>query len=136
MAFATVQDVSNRIGRELTPRESLQVSSLLEAVTAMIETEIGRTEDDFELVPATVSHVCASAAIRAFANPYGFASNTESLGSYSASQTYAREGGSDLTLTTPERLIVRRAVYGTNSGSSRQDPLLTADVIGDDGEAS
>lgn len=128
MAFATTDDVAARLGRYLTIEETARAAALVEAASAAIEVVIGRAQDDMDDVPASLQHICVSMTLRALDNPYGFASNSESLGAYSSSQTYNREGGGFLP-TQAETQLIRRAVYGTNTGSSRQDATLLEEAI-------
>ena len=129
MAFATTADVAARLGRALTTAEDDQAESLILAAQATIEVVIGRAEADLTTVPAACEHVCVSMVLRGMANPYGFASDTESLGAYTKSQTYGRDGGTDLTPTQSETLILRRAVYGTTTGSSKAEATLLKEAL-------
>ena len=129
MAFATESDVEARLGRSLTTAESTQVDALLDAAQATIEVVIGCAEADLDTVPASCQHVCVAMVLRGMVNPHGFASDTESLGAYSKSQTYGRDGGGDLTPTQAETMILRRAVYGTTTGSARLEATLLKEAL-------
>lgn len=129
MAFATTSDVAARLGRALTSAEEDQAEALLDAAQATIEVVIDRAEADLDTVPDVCGSVCVSMVLRGMANPHGFASDTESLGAYSKSQTYGRDSGSELTPTQAETLILRRAVYGKTTASSKMEATLLKEAL-------
>lgn len=121
MAFATPQDIATRLGRDLEAIPAAMADQLLDAATAVIAEAAGRDDtwaETVDPVPAMLRFVAIEVVARAMANPNGVRSESEQLGTYQHSQAFRDDGGG-LWLTTTERLLVRRAVYGTLSGSSR-----------------
>lgn len=122
MAFATTDDIAARLGRDsLTAAELSQATSLIEGATAVIAEAVDK--DDawvaaLDPVPNVLRVVTVEAVVRAMANPSGLRSESEQLGSYQHSQSFRDDGGG-FWLTTTERMLVRRAVWGALSGSSR-----------------
>lgn len=129
LAFADISDVELRIGRDLTMDEQGAVASLLQGAQSSIEVEIGRTEAEIGTVPAVIKAVCVALVCRSMANPFGLASESENLGAYSKSQTYNRNAAGDMTLSGAERLLVRKAVYGTNTGSAKLEATLLKEAL-------
>lgn len=120
MSFATPEDVARRLSLDLSDGQRLQVESLLNAASAVIAECVGKDEAGIDPVPSVVKFVCVEAVCRTMANPQGLASEQESLGAYSHSQNFGRDG-TGIMLTKNEQLIVRRAVYGKTTDSPRDD---------------
>lgn len=121
-SLATVGDVENRLGRDLTERESTQFAFLLRAASSSIYTSLD--QDETWTVPTNVRQLlrelCIEVAIRAQSNPAALGQESETLGAYSHTHTFAREiPGSGLLLTNIEEQLIRRAVYGQNAGTAR-----------------
>lgn len=106
MAFATLQDVEARLGRELTESEQDVAGYVLEAVSDAIAGEFNLPDD----VPAVVALVCVEKAVGALNNPQGLASFTEQLGSYRRSGTFPRAADLGIHLSATERRAIRRAL--------------------------
>lgn len=125
MAFASVDDIANRLGRDLSGGETTSVELLLEGATAVIANAADKDDDwatDLEAatVPRILKFVCIEAVCRALANPSSLQSLQEALGQAS----YSARFGPGLMLTDSEQLLVRREVYGTGSGSSRPEGFI------------
>ena len=118
MAFAIVEDVETRLGLSLTGDERIRVELLLDSATAVIAEVVGKDEADIDPVPPVVEFVAVEVAARMLNTSPGVQSEQESLGAFSYSRTYKRDGGGVL-LTKSEELLVRKAVYGGTSGSVR-----------------
>ena len=130
MAFATADDVAARLGRELTIAEENLVEAVVEQVTDLIADAVGQDADwaaDLDPVPAVLTAICVEKAIAVGSNPNGVASRSETLGSFSSSETFRKDSG--LYLTPLEERLARRAVLGRLAGSSR--PESTADEVHD-----
>lgn len=118
MAFATVQNVGDRLGRPLTTGEQTSVELLIELATAGIVDALDK--DDawaaaLTPVPKVIEGVCIEAAARALANPNSLKSLQEQLGQHNYTATFRDDAG--IYLTDFERRLVRRAVYGPGIGS-------------------
>lgn len=126
MALASLQDVQLRLGRTLSASEVQSVTSLLDASSAVIESVVGPAAD-LDPVPPVVAAVCVNMTLRGLANPMGFASDTESLGAYSKSQTY-NNASTGIEPTQAESLLLQRAIWGTTTASGRLEPTLLMDI--------
>lgn len=135
MAFATVEDLATRLGRELTTTEAGQGELLIELASLAIAGACDKTEAwiaTVNPVPALVRVTCLEAAVRVMVNPTGARSSSEQLGSYQRSESfhaYFDPAAAGISLTEAEVLRVRRAVFGTSSGSATVESL--ADDIAD-----
>jgi len=93
MAYATTTDVESRLGRDLTPEETIQVGELLEDVEAMIRLRITdldarvAADPNFERIVIMVE---VNAVLRVLRNPDAFISETDGNYSY----TRSNEGAS------------------------------------------
>jgi hypothetical protein len=117
MALVDTADIAARLGRDLTADETTQAESLIVFASALIADAVGE-EDPWEPdpVPAIVTHVAVEIISRAMLNPQGLKSSSETLGAHSFAATYADAG---LAMTKAEELLLRRAVIGSVSGSTR-----------------
>lgn len=120
MAFATNADMAARLGVTFTAAQQDQADAALDAATALIAAELDRVEAEISPVPELVKQVTITAALRIFSNPQGALSESETLGSYSHSERYS-EG---VELSAMDRLLVRRAYFGTSSGSARPESTV------------
>ncbi|GAA3699115.1 hypothetical protein GCM10022377_10160 [Zhihengliuella alba] len=90
MAYATVDDVSVRLGRALTTAETAQVTAWLDDLEAMV---LSRVPDFAEQVAAgdipagVVRSVFATAIIRVLNNPKGLRQHTVSIDDFSRTET-------------------------------------------------
>lgn len=128
--FATRADIELRLGRDLTTRESDQVDLLLVLGTGAIAEACDKDTDwaaGLTVIPNVLRIICMELVVRVLLNPAGLKSGSESLGAYSKSGTYASSGV--FGLTDLEERLARRAVHGSNSGSSR--PLSSVDEVYD-----
>ena len=119
--LATVPSIGVRIGRDLSDVEVAQVGQLISQATINIIASLGRNPFTW-MVPAAakpfLSALCVELASRAMANPQALGQESETIGAYSRTVTYAREiPGSGIGLTPAEELTVRRVVFGSNVGS-------------------
>jgi hypothetical protein len=123
MALATTQDVSARLGRELTAAEDEMYEWLLQAATEQIADAADVSVemiDGLATRPRTLWVLCVEAVVRAGQNPSGARSTQETLGQYSRSVSYTDvEKGGGLFLTDREQRMVRRAVFDSTSLSVR-----------------
>lgn len=79
----------------------------------MIEAAVDMDEASMGTVHPMLRGLCVTVAIRIANNPEGLQRNTESLGDYSSTKSYA-EG---VALTEHDILAARRVVHGTNSSN-------------------
>lgn len=126
MAFATTTDVSTRLGRDLTATEDDTAEYLLDAAAAVIgaTVDMAVADLDAETVPV-LKYLSVDLVCRALRNPEGIASYSEQLGSYQRSQTFANKNEAALSLTKMEQALLRRAVHGQLTGSSRPESTAT-----------
>ena len=85
-------------------------------------------------VPAIVRVTCIEAAVRVLVNPTGARSVSQQLGSYQRSESFHANfdpAAAGIQLTDAEELRVRRAVFGTSSGSSQARSVASdiADLV-------
>jgi hypothetical protein len=118
VAFASTQDVADRLGRDLTAGEETSVDLLIELVTGVIAEAAG--EDDawaaaLSPVPVVIKAVTVEVVCRGLANPNSLESLQETLGQHNYSARF-REAG--LWLTDHEERLVRRAAGTSMSGSA------------------
>ena len=88
MAYATVEDVQTRLGRELSPEETQMVLALLEDVEAMIRQRIPDLDEKIEdgkIQERIVVMVEVNAVLRVLRNPDAFLSETDGNYSYTRS---------------------------------------------------
>lgn len=125
MAFATTEDVADRLGRVLSAGEEQSITFLLDGATAVIALAAGSDSDDIDPVPDLLRFLAVELACRALANPNSLDSLQEQIGQANYSARF-RDAG--LMLTRTEELLVSQAVNGTLSGSSTpralQDRLI------------
>jgi len=122
MPLATSADVETRLRRELTEAEEESAEQTIETVTGLVADVVDQKVEWVEAldpVSPVLRALCVERAITALANPTGIASESETLGTHSYSQTHrsVSEGGG-LELTGAEERLVRRAVYSPKSASS------------------
>lgn len=135
MAFATTEDIATRLGRTLNAVEAATTSMLLDHATGLILNALGKTT--LSPTPVVVWSVCVEAVTRVLLNPAGVRSESETLGAHSHSASFTAPMGAlgALQLTQEEELRVRRAVFGTNTGSARPggiiDDVLEEGLLGD-----
>jgi hypothetical protein len=128
MAFATTQDVSARLRRELTEPEEDQAELLLEIATAVIAEAAGKSDEwaeNLDPVPQLIWVVCVEVASRAMDNPSGYQSIQEQLGQYGRTVRYTDvAAGGGVFLSDREIMMVRRVVRGQLSGSVAVESIL------------
>lgn len=127
MAFATAEDIAARLGRSLTTSEEPAVDLLLDAATALIALDVGKTEAwaaALTPVPTVLRVLCIELTTRALANPQGIANLSETLGAYSSSVRFRDYDGAGLCLTTTEGRLARRVVYGQDTASPTVGSIL------------
>lgn len=135
MTFATADDIAQRRGRTFTEDERAMADLLCEAATAVITDAAGKTDawaDTLDPVPRILKFVAIEVVARVMPNPDGLRSFQEQLGAYSHSESYRDVAtGGGLLLTQSEVLLVRRAVWGTTSGSVKVASAATeiADLL-------
>jgi len=117
MAFATATEVATRQNRTFTAGETAAVSDLLDTATAAIAAAADK--DDawaaaLTPVPAILRGLTIELVGRALANRDGLFSQSETIGSYSISQSFNKDIPSPFVLTDLERRVVRRTVGSLN----------------------
>jgi hypothetical protein len=130
VAFATVDQVERRIGRDLTAAERIQTGHLVVDATSLIADAIDKDEAwaaALDPIPARLRVTCVEAVIRVLQNPRGVRSQQEALGQYSHSESFTTDtvlGSGALMLTDREERACRRAAFGTNTGSVVIDSIV------------
>jgi len=115
--FATVSDVAIRQGKTFTAAESATVTLLLEMATAAIAAGADKSDAwaaALDPVPTIIKGLTIELVGRALANPSGLYSQSETVGSYSNSQSFSKEVPAAFVLTDLERRVVRRTVGSLN----------------------
>lgn len=126
MAFATADNVADRLGRKLSDAENGSAEFLIDAATSLVADAVDRDEawaEALDPVPKVLRLIVVEATCRALNNPAGLDSLQESLGDHSHTQTFRR--GADaagLLLTKPERELARRTVLGAGLTTMRTPP--------------
>lgn len=129
MAFATAEDIATRLGRDLTAAEGGQAELLIELATGLIAGACGK--DDawaaaYTPVPAIVKLFCVELVVRSMPNAAALESVSESLGQYSTTQRFRdAAAGGGMALSDLEERVIRRAVFGSNSGSAKTESVAT-----------
>lgn len=127
MAFASVEDVASRLGRELTDNETQTVEMVLDSVSGLAAEAAGEAADwSPEPVPATIKLLCVEKAVSVLANPEGYASVSEQLGSYQHTGTFPRAADIGVFLSDDERRRVRRAAGKVQRSVTLQSPFSGA----------
>lgn len=127
MAFATTQDVADRMARTLSDAEDAAAELVIEVVTGLIATEAGQNAawaDELEPVPAYLRALCIEKATGVIANTENLANYSRTLGAYSESKTFPRSTDGGIVLTEAEGRMVRAAVYGSAIASPRVGSYL------------
>lgn len=100
MAYATPEDVEKRLGRELTPEETIQVGEMLEDVEAMIRLRVPDLDERVEsgeIPDRIVIMIEVNAVLRVLKNPDAYVSETDGNYSY----TRSSEGASGYLTILP-----------------------------------
>lgn len=114
-ALATVDQVSDRLGRSFTVDQERQVAALLDDASALVRAvgDVAWDPDDVDNPPpATVVAVTVAVVRRMLDNPSGF--RQMSVGGVSVTSA---EAGHTVELTRSEYRTVRRAAGRSNVGS-------------------
>jgi hypothetical protein len=125
MAFATADDLAARLGRTFTAQEITQAEMLLDLASSAIAGACDKPDDwvaELAPIPPAVRVVCIEVCVRVMVNPDGVRSRQEMLGAYQHSESfhaYFDPAAAGLRLTDDEVLRVRRAVFGTNTATTR-----------------
>lgn len=124
MPLATSTDIATRLGRALTAGEDAAAEMLIDAVQANIADAADCDSDwiaGLDPVPKLLRAICIEKVCVALANPQGLASMQEQLGQHSTSVRFRDDG---LLLTDREERLVRGAVHGATSGSTRVESVI------------
>ncbi|MFH9977941.1 hypothetical protein ACH4ND_01510 [Streptomyces sp. NPDC017179] len=101
VTLATLEDVTNRLGRDLTEEETRQATALLEDATAMILDRFPR----YATEPTSTSKaVCRAMVLRVLQNPQGL--RQESIDDYQVTYDAARSAG-ELYISDTEAEMLR-----------------------------
>lgn len=124
--FASVADLEALLAVEFTAGQQTQAGMLLDLATGAIIQAVDKT-DDWALaltpVPTQLKLLTLTLARRMFLNPQGVRSQSEQLGSYQHTESFA-DASTSIDLTTSERLTARRCVYGSNTASARIGSII------------
>lgn len=135
MAFAIAEDVATRLGRTLTTVEAATVDQLLDQATGTIAAAADKTDQwaaALNPVPQILWAMTIELVVRSIGNTGGLRSESETLGQYQSSRSFAEPGkGGGMLLSDLEERVIRRAVYGRTSGSAKTESLATeiADLV-------
>lgn len=130
MAFASTDDVADRLGRTLSTGEQTSVELLLELAQGVIAAAAGEDDDwaaALTPVPSVLRALTIELTVRALANPNSLESLAESIGQANY-QARFREYG--LWLSDYEERLVRQVAGSTRSGSVLLKSIVgNADVV-------
>jgi hypothetical protein len=129
--FAEVTDLETRLGTTFAAAQTLQAQSLLELATGLVLDAISQDEawlDAQTAIPSRLRVTCIEAAVRVFSNPTGARSESETLGAYSHSQSWA-DASAGMQLTEREERACRRAVYGSATASPRVGAIIDETLV-------
>lgn len=130
MAFATVPNIANKLGRELTDSESAYATDALDSAASIIAEAVGKDDDwadSLTPVPRVLKELSIDMVIRAGQNPEGLQSTTETLGMYSVTERFNvgdAAGPGTLFLSDEESRMVRRVVNGPGSSTALLPGLI------------
>lgn len=127
MAFAVADDVATRLMRELTAAEEALAEYAIETVTGLISDALDKDADwaeDLTPVPTALSALCVEKAVGLIVNPSNVASQSESLGAFSHSETYPKASDIGIFLSAADISRVKRVVFGTNLVDVRTPTFL------------
>lgn len=124
----TLDEIRARLGKsELTATEIESIELLIEAASEVIVDAAGKTPAQMAAlspVPRVLRFVAIEMICRTVGNPAGLAQLSEQLGAAQRSQTFRRDDGSALLLTSTEVMLIRRAVRKNTSGSVVVESVL------------
>lgn len=120
-ALASVDDLVDRLGREVDDAERARAEAALEDASALVREEARR--DWTEGAPPAVQAVVLTAALRVMRNPDGITSET--IGPYSYKR---RDQDADVYLSEAEKAIVRR--YRQSSRGLWTLPTTREEAVG------
>lgn len=132
--FATALEVAARMGRTFTEAETDQANMLLAMVSQMVAAELGKDAtwpSTLTVVPPILRLVAIESVTRVLTNPSGARSESEQLGAYSHTTSYASDGPPAFSLTAWEISLINQAVFGTGNGSAIVPSIM--DRLEDDG---
>jgi hypothetical protein len=127
--FANSEDIERRLGRSLTEAEEGIAESVVASVTGLIAEAAGMNAAAIDPAPFYYKVLCVEKAVSALANPSNVASQSETLGSFSHSETFPRDLDASAFLTEDEERRIRRIATGVVSASARPKSLLHDTIV-------
>ena len=119
--LATSGDVQNRLGRVLGDAEVASVDVLCGVASLSILATLGLDYTfaftDNDEAESMLGMFAVEMVVRVLNNPTALSAHSETLGSYSYSETFANRAELGLALMPAEELMLRRLVFGSNSAS-------------------
>lgn len=120
-AFATVAEVTKRLGRPLDSEETASIPFLLNMAAVVIADAAGYDDGwavSLDPVPRMLRNMSVELVCRALPNPSQYSTWSQQVGSYNF-QADASSAG--MVLSPLETMMVRRAVHGRTTASARVD---------------
>jgi hypothetical protein len=130
-ALAKATDVETRLCRPLSPAESAAADAVMTTVTGLIVDCAGRDEawaTALDPVPEALKSLCVEKAVGVISNPGNLTNQSETIGTYTLSQGFAKSESSAIYLTPFEERLVSRAVYGTTTASSLPEGMFDREI--------
>lgn len=127
MAFATAENVADRLALTFTSAQTAQCEVILDQVTGLIASACDKDDDwadDLTPIPVALAAFTIEKTAAAMAAPLGVRSESEQLGAHSHSVSYQDAVTGTVELTEAEELKVRRIVYGSNSATARMSSVV------------
>lgn len=124
--FASTSDLAALLAVEFTAAQETQAALLLDLATSAIIQAVDKTDEwalALTAIPGQLRLLCLTVARRVMLNASGVRSQSEGLGSYQHTETYA-DVTAGIDLTPQERMLARRCVYGTNTASVRVGSII------------
>ena len=121
-SLAQTSDIATRLGRDLTDAETGQANLLIGFATTTIIAVLG-CDPMFWIPPAPVrpllSMLCVEMVTRVVVNPEDLQRRRETIGSYTIDEMFAPRAmiAPGIYPTPTEELLIRNAVFGSNSAS-------------------
>lgn len=124
--FASTDDLAALLATDFTTAQETQAAMLLELATGAIIQAVDKTDAwalALTAIPSQLKLLTLTLARRMYLNPQGVRSQSEQLGSYQHTESFA-DASTSIELTTAERLAARRCVYGSNTASPRIGSII------------
>jgi hypothetical protein len=120
--LTTASDVGRRLARDMTDAEVMQCDLLINSATINILACLDRDPTTWTppaKVKPLLAAMCTEIVTRVIVNPEDLQRRRETIGTYMIDEMFANRGAQapGIAPTQTEELVMRNAVFGTNTGS-------------------